>query len=240
MKDDISNVYNRLPKKYLDDKNKDKNPNYNKHLIKDPINFRALIIGGSGSGKTQWLIELLKRMSDTYYHLYLICPNQDQVLYKYLRDALGENMTCFKTVAELPPHKELEPASKPKMIIFDDLISVDKKQLKMISDYFIGGRHSKCAMCFLSQSFYDVPKIIRLNSTNIVIRQVGSSRDLPQIIKTYSIKDINKKILQDMYNYCTMGDDPNCLHINLNEPKQMYRRNFLEILNPEDFGYYEI
>jgi hypothetical protein len=238
MKDDIINIYEKLPKKYLNDKDKDKNPNYKKHLIKDPVNFRALIVGPSGSGKTQILINLLNRMSDTYFHLYLVCPNQSQVLYSYLRDILGDNMTCYKSVAELPPHKELEPIGKPKFIVFDDLISVDKKQMKIISDYFIGARHSKCALAFLSQSFYDVPKIIRLNCNYIFIRAIGNNRDLSHIIKTYSLNNLDKETLTKIYKYAT-DEMPNFLMIDLDNPSFMFRRNFLEILNPKDFGYKE-
>lgn len=239
MKDNITNIYKKLPKKYLNECGKNKNPNYKKHLIKDPTNARFLLVGPSGSGKTQILLELLMRMSCTYYHVYLICKNKDQILYKYLEDALGENITIYESVDELPPHKELEPLNEPKFIIFDDCISESKKNLKIISDYFISARHSKCALAFLTQSFYDTPKILRLNVNYIMLRKIGNNRDLAHIIKTYSIKDINKEVLTKMYKYSTDGDDPNFLMIDLENPNAMFRRDFLEILNPSNFGYYE-
>ena len=178
-------------------------------------------------------------MSDTYYHVYLICPNKDQILYKYLNDALGENITIYETVEELPPHKELEPLNEPKFIIFDDCVSSSKSSLKLIADYFIGARHSKCALAFLTQSFYDTPKIIRLNVNYIILRKIGNNRDLSHIIKTYSIKDINREVLNKMYKYATNGDDPNFLMVDLENNDNMFRRDFLEILDPVDFGYQE-
>ena len=237
MNDEITNIYSKLPKKYLDGNTKNDNPNFKKHLIKIP--FRAVLIGPSGSGKTQILVHLLNLMSDTFWHVYLICPNAEQPLYKYMRDALGDNMTIYNDVSELPQHKELEPKGKHKIVIFDDLISVNKNKMKLISDYYIGARHSRCSCIFLSQSFYDVPKIIRLQCNYVMIRKIGNNRDLVTIIKTYSISDINKETLKKMYHYCTDGDNPNFMMIDLENPSSMFRRNFLNILNPADFGYKE-
>lgn len=237
MKDNITNVYSRLPKEYLS-KDKVPNPSFKKHLIEDPIS-RFLLIGPSGSGKTQILVEMLSRMNNTYWHVYLVCPNTTQTLYKYISDKLGDGITICPSMAELGPAKELEPIGKPKLVIFDDLITSNKATLKLISDFFVAGRHSQCACIFLTQSFFDTPKILRLNCNYIMLRRIGNNRDLAFIIKTYAIKDIDKESLSKIYQYSTDGSDPNFLMLDLNKPDQMFRRDFLEILDPKDFGFIE-
>jgi type IV secretory pathway VirB4 component len=63
----ILDWYKEMPKKYL---LKSHNPNYEIHGIKLP--FRMLIIGGSGAGKTQTLMNILHNFGDTFQNLFVI------------------------------------------------------------------------------------------------------------------------------------------------------------------------
>ena len=67
---DTQNWYEIIDKKYL---TKIHNPNYDKgscHGIKLP--FRAIIMGNSGSGKTQLLLTILHSMQETFEKV-IIC-----------------------------------------------------------------------------------------------------------------------------------------------------------------------
>ena len=55
-----------------------------------------------------------------------------------------------------------------KDIIFDDFIC--EKYQKPLIDYFIRGRHKNCSVIYLSQSFYETPKDIRLNCSHFCNR----------------------------------------------------------------------
>ena len=57
------------------------NPCFDDHQFKVP--FRCGIIGSSGSCKTQMLLNLIARMKDTFFHIYVVY-RQSEVLYDFL------------------------------------------------------------------------------------------------------------------------------------------------------------
>ena len=65
-------------------KNKYHNPFYQ---INHPFDIpaRILIVGNSGSGKSTLVLEILRRMADTFGHIHLICMNKEEPLYRYHR-----------------------------------------------------------------------------------------------------------------------------------------------------------
>lgn len=234
IENNVTNYYKAIPKKYL--KTSYPNPNYNNNKIDNPIS-RFLIIGPSGSGKTNNLLEFIKRTSGCYYHIYMCCKNPHQPLYEWLKDELGDGITITDNIDELPDCSDMEPKGKPKLIIFDDMLTESEKILKKIGHYFIRGRHDHCAVVFLSQSFYQTPILIRRNCNYIIIKKLGSAKDSVEILKSYSLQDINKDTLMKMYKYCITSKNgtPDFMMLDLDHPDMMFRKNFLEILNPKDF-----
>ena len=62
------------------------NPNYKKHGLKLP--FRMVIIGGSGSMKTNSMMNILYQMNGTFNKVYVFTRNKNEPLYEYLELAL--------------------------------------------------------------------------------------------------------------------------------------------------------
>ena len=76
-------------------------------------------------------------------------------------------ITCSltdKTDDLIPPYKL--DKTKKHLIIFDDCITLDNQ--KTLSSYFIKGRHNSCNSIYLTQSYFDLDRMIRLN-VNILI-----------------------------------------------------------------------
>ena len=67
---------------------------------------------------------------------------------------------------------------------FDDII-VDMLSNKNVNTvaigFFIRGRKINISFAFITQSYFDVPKSIRLNSTHYFIMKIPNKRDLQQI-----------------------------------------------------------
>jgi ABC-type iron transport system FetAB ATPase subunit len=64
-----------------------KNPNYDLHNLKEI--FKALVIAPSGSGKSNFitnLITLFCKGTGTSDNVYIFCKSQDEPLYRYLAD----------------------------------------------------------------------------------------------------------------------------------------------------------
>jgi ABC-type lipoprotein export system ATPase subunit len=58
------------------------NPNYKSHGMKVP--FRSIIIGASGSGKTNILLNLISQMKNTFNKIIIYTRNKKEPLYEYL------------------------------------------------------------------------------------------------------------------------------------------------------------
>ena len=170
----MENFYNKKEvKKYC---SKTENPNYDVHHIDTP--FRSLVVAPSGSGKSNFitnLITLFCKGKGTYDNIYIFCKCKDEPLYRYLADKSKGLIEVFENLEKLPALNDLN-ACKQTLIIFDDMVT-DIKKHPIISEYFIRGRKKGASIMFLSQSYYNTPKIIRQNVSYVVILKLGGTRD---------------------------------------------------------------
>ena len=56
-----------------------------------------------------------------------------------------------------------------KLVVFDGLMSADKKIQAKIANHFTDGRHHKICPVYLSQSYFTIPKEIRTNCSKAII-----------------------------------------------------------------------
>ena len=66
-------------------------------------------------------------------------------------------------------------------------IMLSNKRLNLIvTDLFIKGRKLNISFAFITQSYFAVPKDIKLNSTHYFVRKIPSKRELQQITFNHS------------------------------------------------------
>ena len=168
--------------------------------------YRILIIGGSGSGKTNALLNLINNQPDID-KIYLYAKDPYEKKYQYLinkREKVGLNHCLQKDV-----YKNIEdytPIKKRKILIFfDDLIAdmINNNKLNpIVTELFIRGRKLNISIVFIAQSYFKVPKDVRLNSTHYFIMKVPNKRELQQIALNHS-SDIDFKDFMNIYKKCT-------------------------------------
>ena len=77
---------------------------------------------------------------------------------------------------------EYNPDKKGKIIIvFDDMIAdmiYNKKLNSIVTELFIRGRKLNISLVFITQSYFRVPKDVRLNSTHFCILKIPNKREL--------------------------------------------------------------
>lgn len=219
----ISNFYSLIPDEL---KKEYHNPNYKNHLIKIP--FRMLIVGGSGSGKTNTVMEIIHRMSNTFEKIVICCKSKAEPLYEFLEMKIPKgSLEIYEGIENVPPVSKYINVGQ-MLIIFDDLV-LDKNQSE-IEEYYIRGRKvgGSISSIYLSQSYFKTPKSIRTQSNYIILKKLSSKRDLMLILSEYSIgKDVNE--ITVIYKDATK-DPLYFLLIDVDAPDEYkFRKGFLEI-----------
>ena len=94
---------------------------------------------------------------------------------------------------------------KEKLIVFNDVIAdimTDKNLSAIIKQLFIGCRKWNISLVFITQSYFSVPKEVRLISTHYLIMKIHSKRELQNIATNHSA-DIDYKDFMTTYRKCT-------------------------------------
>ena len=106
----------------------------------------------------------------------------------------------YKNIDHYNPDKE-----NKILIVFDDMIAdmiSNKKLNSIVTELFIRGRKLNISLVFITQSFFKVPKDVRLNTTHFFIMKIPNKRELQQIAINHS-SDINTKDFINIYKKCT-------------------------------------
>ena len=74
----------------------------------------------------------------------------------------------------------------------------NKKLYPIVTELFIRGRKLNISLVFITQSYFAVPKNIRLNSTHYFVMKIPNKRELQQIVFNHS-SDID---FQDFMSFC--------------------------------------
>ena len=91
------------------------------------------------------------------------------------------------------------------LIVFDDMITDimnNKRFQAIIKELFIRCRKLNISLAFIIQSYFSVPKEVRLNSTHYLIVKIHNKKELQQIAINHSA-DIDYKDFLKIYRSCT-------------------------------------
>ena len=98
------------------------------------------------------------------------------------------------------------PNKKNKiLIVFDDMIAdliQNRKLNSIVTELFIRGRKLNISLVFITQSYFKVPKDVRLNTSHFFIAKIPNKRKLQQIAINHS-SDINTEGFANIYRKCT-------------------------------------
>ena len=113
-------------------------------------------------------------------------------------------------------------------IVFDDMISrvmSNKKAQQVLKHLLIRCRKLNISLCFLTQSYFSVPKDMRLNCTHYIIFKLNNKRELQNIAINHSA-DIDYKNFVKIYRGCTK-EPYNFLSIDTTQPAdKRFKENF--------------
>ena len=100
---------------------------------------------------------------------------------------------------------EYNPVKKHKiLIVFDDMIPDminNKKLSSIVTELFIRGRKLNISFVFIRQSYFKVPRDVRLSSTHFLTMKIPNKRE-PQQIALDQSSDIDFKNFIKIYKKC--------------------------------------
>ena len=106
----------------------------------------------------------------------------------------------YKNIDEYNTDKE-----RKILIVFDDIIADminDKKLNSLVTELFIRGRKLNISLAFITQSYFKVPKDVRLDSTQFFITKISNKIELQKIVLNHS-SDISSKDFIKIYKKYT-------------------------------------
>ena len=181
--------------------------------------YRILITGGSGSGKTHLLLNLIENQPDID-KINLYAKDLYEPKYQYLinkRESVGINHfkdskafidysndmhDIYKNIGDYNLDKE-----NKILLVFDDMIAdmINNNKLNsIVSELFIRGRKLNISLIFITQPYFKVPKDFRLNTTHFFIAKIPNKRELQQIAINHS-SGIHTKDFANIYRKYTAG-----------------------------------
>ena len=97
------------------------------------------------------------------------------------------------------------PGKKCKiLIVFDGMIPdmINNEKLNpIVTELFIRGSKLNISIVFITQSYFKVPKDVRLNSTHFFIMKIPNKREFQQIALNHS-SDIDFKDFMKIFKKC--------------------------------------
>ena len=175
--------------------------------------YRILIIGGSGSRKANTLLNLIKEQEDID-KIYLYAKDLSESKYEYLiknRENAGIKhlndskvfIECSNAMDDICENiNNYNPTKRRKiLILFDDMIAdimTNKRFQSIIKELFIRCRKQNISLVSITQSYFAVPKDVRLNSTHYLIMKINNKRELQNTAINHSA-DIDFKDFMKIY-----------------------------------------
>ena len=199
---------------YTNENKTEHNPKW--PYIPDHLN-RILIVGASGSGKTNALLNLINDQPGID-KIYLYAKYPYEVKYQYLinkrekvrldnfndpkafMEYSNDMQDIYKNIQHYNPDKKREV-----LIVSNDMIAgiINNKKLNsIVTELFIRGRKLNISIVFITESYFKVPKEVRLTTTHSFIMKIPNKRELQQIALNHS-SDIDFKDFMKIYKQCT-------------------------------------
>lgn len=129
---------------------------------------RGLIIGSSGSGKTNIVLCLLLHPNGLRFeNVFIYSKSLQQSKYRYLKEVLkpirGVDYVEFSDSNDVVTPAEVKPNT---VFIFDDVVCDNQSVMR---DYFSFGRHNNIDSFYLCQTYTKIPKALIRDNANLLI-----------------------------------------------------------------------
>ena len=200
------------------------------HPLVPQFQFGCCMVGKTGTGKTNLLLNLLMKQLGDYdsCHCFLKDVTEDKYVLlgkffeKVKRSRKKFQFLISDKIEDIPDPNSFDPKGN-HIMVFDDLVNTKEAQ-QYIAEFAIRGRKRGVSFFYLSQRLYDIPRMIRDNVTYLILWKTDK-RTVAEFYKTYGV-DVDIEQWYKMFNFATKGKhDFFMLDLKTSDPKLIYRKN---------------
>jgi len=220
----MKNWYESLPKEMTAIK---RDKHFKTHLIEP--NSMICCIGGTGSGKTNALVDFISRKNEAFHQIIIYSGSTtEEPLYLFLKQKMPE-VEYFNDINEVPELNSFEDSKDlEKLIVFDDFINLPKKDMKKINEYLTSGRKFGFTVFVMAQNYTSIPKVVLRNTNYFIIFKLNETYTINHILKNYNLYNMPSDKFLAYYQQATK-DKLNFFLIDMKNPQYHLRHNWLNI-----------
>ncbi|QGT46632.1 ORF195 [Saltwater crocodilepox virus] len=171
--------------------------------------FRLVFLGGSGSGKTVYLLSLLRGMVRKFRHVFLMLPVPNPAYDGYvwpdhITTVANEHQLDYALLRYKAFAEELSKSAsrrKAVLLVLDDLGDLQYRS-RELAPIFNHGRHVNISVAVLCQTFRHIPHSCKTSITHLVCCSVVMN-DLENLLKYMSVAMEKKKLLRFVDMFCS-------------------------------------
>ena len=151
------------------------------------------------------------------------------LLLKLLKQKMPD-LHLISDIEELPSLSEFVGDSEhEKLIVFDDVINMEKKHFKKVNEYFTGGRKLSFTVVIMAQNYVSIPKTIVRNCQYFLIFKLNDNITINNLIRNHNIYNVDKDKFRKFYDEAT-SEPLNFFLVDLKtkDKTKHLRKNFTE------------
>ena len=198
---------------------------------------RILIIGPSGSGKSNLVLNLLfggdgfPSLNYDKIYWFLRDVQEDKMMYvvnrisrveRRIKNTTKQDVKLLEYSTNLDEVPSLEDIDKDIMnlVVFDDCVA--QKHQEKISELFLAGRKRNCTIIYITQSLFRTPMLVREQCTHLAIFRTQRN-DEPRLLADRYASGISKEQFLQYYEHC-ISQSYGFLYVDLAEKTPKFLR----------------
>ncbi|WOC35492.1 DNA packaging protein/ATPase [Equine parapoxvirus] len=164
--------------------------------------FRMALVGGSGSGKTAYLLSLFRTLVRRFKHILLFTPVYNSAYDGYVwpdhiqKVTTHEELEYNLSVTKRKIEKYAQTRKHRFLIILDDMGDTQTRSPTLLGlmNY---GRHINVSLVLLCQTYKHIPVNGRASITHLCCCNVSDS-DVENVLRSMSIRGSKKRLIRAM------------------------------------------
>lgn len=227
---------------YKSKKHKIRQPEACENGILPKIHCSYLVIGKSGSGKTNVVLHMLRSKSllaGVFDIILYLCDSPDDTMKEnlkipkenFIKDFSEEWLEKLIDKQRIAVEKKGSDKVDNMLLIFDDILSKQKfLNSKILIKLTTECRHYNISCIFNTQSYKKIPRVVRLNARGLILFP-SSLGELIKFSEENCLPNMTSKQFLKLVQYCTKEQYNFAFLQQDAPPNDRLRKNFNKIIN---------